>query len=122
MRMMRGFDAANDEKEKRVEDVENPQLLVIDGDNPIVQPFADRPCARRFHSLIAIVSEAMTILSPSSQRLEVRGERVQIFFVQLHRRHQRAWLDRVGILESTVCRFSGVFGAAPEAIVSRLIR
>ena len=37
------FDTANDEKEKRIEDVHNPQLLVIDGDNPVVQAFADWP-------------------------------------------------------------------------------
>ena len=36
-----GFDTANYEKYKRVDDVENTQLLVIDGDDPIVKPFAD---------------------------------------------------------------------------------
>ena len=40
----RRFDAADDEHQKRVEDVKNPELLVIDGDNPIVQPLADRSC------------------------------------------------------------------------------
>ena len=38
-----GFNTANYEKYKRVDDVENPQLLVIDGDDPIVQPLADWP-------------------------------------------------------------------------------
>ncbi len=38
-----GFDTANYEKYKCVDDVENPQLLVIDGDDPIVEPFTDWP-------------------------------------------------------------------------------
>ncbi len=38
-----GFDTGNDEKEKRIKDVQNPQLLVIDGDNPVVEPLADWP-------------------------------------------------------------------------------
>ena len=41
----RRFDTANDEKHQPVDDVENPQLLVIHGDNPVVKPVADRPCA-----------------------------------------------------------------------------
>ena len=38
-----GFETANDEKEKRVDDVENPQLLVINGDDPIMEFFTDWP-------------------------------------------------------------------------------
>src|ERR1700746_35147 len=38
-----GFDTANYEKYDGVDDVENTQLLVIDGDDPIVKPFADWP-------------------------------------------------------------------------------
>jgi len=41
----RGFNTPNDEEQKRVEDVQNPQLLVIHSDNPVVEPVADRPCA-----------------------------------------------------------------------------
>ena len=39
----RRFDTADDEEHEPVEDVENPQLLVIHGDNPVVEPLADRP-------------------------------------------------------------------------------
>jgi hypothetical protein len=38
-----GFNTANYEKYECVDDVENTQLLVVDGDDPIVKPFADWP-------------------------------------------------------------------------------
>ena len=38
------FDAADHEEDQRVDDVENAQLLVVHGDNPIVEPFTDWPC------------------------------------------------------------------------------
>ena len=65
----RGFDTANDEKEKRVEDVENPQLLVIDGDNPIVEPLADRPC-----SLVSC-AESRLFLRPCVSLLLIEASR-----------------------------------------------
>jgi hypothetical protein len=37
-----GFDAADDEEEKSVQDVENAELLVVDGDYPVVEPLADQ--------------------------------------------------------------------------------
>ena len=39
----RRFDATDDEHQKRVEDVKNPELLVIYGDDPVVESLADRP-------------------------------------------------------------------------------
>ena len=66
--MIGRFDAANDEEQQRVEDVENSQLLVIHGDNPVVQPFADGP------GILANCARARLILTPyaisslSSQR------------------------------------------------------
>ena len=39
-----GFNSGNDEEEKGINDVENPELLVIDRDDPIVKPFTNWPC------------------------------------------------------------------------------
>jgi hypothetical protein len=46
------FDTANHQEHDPVNDVEDAQLLVVHGDNPVVQPFADWPgvaanCAER---------------------------------------------------------------------------
>ena len=41
----RCLDAADDEKQERIHNVKNAQLLVIHGDDPLVEAFAERPCA-----------------------------------------------------------------------------
>ena len=70
----------------------------------------------------AIDSDAMrSIPLPSSKRLEIGGYCVQILLVQIHRRHQRAWFDGVGIVNPQSKVFGSIW-AAPDAMVSRLIK
>src|ERR1700728_3506111 len=59
-------------------------------------------------ALSAIVSDDISISSSSSQRLQIRGQRIEIVITQLHRRHQRTGLDRVGILNPGSQIFGGV--------------
>ena len=55
------------------------------------------------------------------KRLHITHDRIQIRVAQLHGRHQRAGLDRVWVLNPKTKVF-GVFSAAPEAMVARLIK
>ena len=68
-----------------------------------------------------MVSDDIAISSCSSQSHEIRCKRVQIVIVSCI-----AGINEPGLIESGFCiqarRFSRVFGAAPEAMVSRLIR
>src|SRR5580692_3191791 len=64
-------------------------------------------------------SDAMrSIPYPSSKRLEVRGQCVQIPPVQIHGGHERAWFDGIGIVNphskilGVVCRSAGGDGVA----------
>ena len=68
-----------DEKAKRVNNVEDPQLLVIYGDNPVVEPLADWPgvaadCAEQRWFLTTSLCSSL-----SSQRQEVRRDASRSF-------------------------------------------
>ena len=102
----RRFDAAHDEEEERVEDVENPELLVVDGDDPVVERLADRSsaaggCIERdcFGShgyALALVSVmGHRCHRHPSERLEIVGDCVQILSLNC-----MAGISEPGLIES----------------------
>ena len=117
------FKARDHQKEQRVADVHQPDLLVVDRGDPGVQhlkPPADAACGRR-RRLDRRWPGLPWRPSISLQRHQIGGDSVEIVIVEVHRRHQDARLEVRGVVDQ--CRrFAGVFGTAPEAMVSRLAR
>ena len=96
---------------------------MIDGGDPLVEP------GRRGGATLPAVSAAQ--LNPSTSNVftlaspkchQIRCECVQFSIAQFHSRHLAIRVSWTSGFRIHRRRFSGVFGTAPEAIVSRLIR
>ena len=87
-------------------DIHQPDLFVIDRDNPVMHDLQrqsswrcsaelDRGFRKWALSRPSIASLSSTRLL---QRYQIGRDRVQIVIIQLHRRHERAGLQRIRIL------------------------
>ena len=119
------FDAGDQQKDERVDDVQNAELLVVDGDHPAMQPLQHAPAPRDAalrREMPAIGKVWSPSRLPSVQSGQVRHEL---------RRSARSLSCMAGISapglkcsdrRSTHADSPAYSAAAPAAIVARLIR
>ena len=122
------FEAGDDQKDERVDDVHQADLFVVDGGQPLVDDVesAVAPVRRLVVSSIASIyrscGHALLLSGNGLVKLcEIGGDDVEVVIVQMHSRHQRAGLHGVWIVDP-LAQIFGCVRDGPEAMVSRLAR
>src|ERR1700722_3880395 len=100
------FDPADHQKHQRIADIQNAQPFVVDGGHPSVERIDKRARSHSRawqcdgisrHRAISSACSPSCLPKRSTECLQICGHGVQLLLVQLHRWHQGARFDSLGI-------------------------